>query len=68
MKKESENHPKARKKFCPRCRSKNIIPIQYGFPSSEMVEQRKKGVVKTGGCVVGDDSPRWYCKDCGPEF
>ena len=63
-----ENCSEADRKICPRCRSIEIIPIQYGLPAPEMVEQHKKGQVKIGGCVVGEDSPRWYCKECNYEF
>lgn len=66
--KPEEQEEKGSKKNCPRCRSIDIIPIQYGLPSGDMKEKHDKGQVKIGGCVVGEDSPRWYCKDCDYEF
>ncbi|MFC2165395.1 hypothetical protein ACFLT2_10430 [Acidobacteriota bacterium] len=53
---------------CPKCRSSNIISILYGMPTSEAAEERDKGLLKLGGCVVSDDDPQWHCKDCGYEF
>ena len=42
--------------ICPKCKSKNIIPIVYGYPSSELFELSEQGKVKLGGCeqVFGD--------------
>jgi hypothetical protein len=27
-----------------------------------------EGAIALGGCVVGDDSPAYRCRDCGHEF
>jgi hypothetical protein len=57
-----------KKKTCPRRRSKNVIPIMYGYPTSEAGDEAEKGLIKLGGCCVSDDDPQWYCKDCKKEF
>lgn len=36
--------------ICPKCKSKNIISIVYGYPSSELFELSEQGKVKLGGC------------------
>lgn len=54
------------KLVCPKCKSKNIIPIVYGYPSSELFELSGQGKVKLGGCerVFGYMQSNRYCKDC----
>ena len=56
--------------ICPYCRSKNVIPIIYGFPGPDMFVAAEKGEIKLGGCVIslnGDDNDA-YCKDCNKEW
>ena len=36
--------------ICPKCKSKNIISIVYGYPSSELFELSEQVKVKFGGC------------------
>lgn len=52
--------------ICPKCKSKNIIPIVYGYPSSELFELSEQGKVKLGGCeqVFGYMQSNRFCKDC----
>ncbi|MCK9591522.1 MAG: hypothetical protein M0Q91_05890 [Methanoregula sp.] len=50
---------------CPKCKSKNdVIPIQYGYPSVRMFEERESGKIELGGCIVAPENPNWYCKKC----
>ena len=37
---------------CPICKSQNIVPISYVFPTPEAVEDSKAGKVHLGGCIV----------------
>ena len=55
-------------KKCPKCSSKNVIPIVYGLPSPELFEKAEAGKVKLGGCCVGENDPEIYCKDCEYEW
>jgi hypothetical protein len=50
---------------CPECRSKNYIPIIYGYSSEELLRKGRAGEAKLGGCCVGIGDPDSYCKDCG---
>lgn len=70
---ESRSNPvKSRKncekKQCPECGSSDTIPIQYGFPSPEMMNAADKGKIRLGGCVIKNDSPDWHCKACQLDF
>lgn len=49
---------------CPNCGSSHVIPILYGYPS-ELGDETK---YKIGGCMLREDNPEWYCKDCESEW
>jgi len=53
---------------CPKCDSKNIIPIQYGLPSFKMQCEKYEGKIKLGGCVVHKNNPDFHCRDCKLDF
>jgi rRNA maturation endonuclease Nob1 len=55
-------------KRCPRCGSKHIVPIEYGYPSREMFEDARYGRIVLGGCLVTPDSPDHLCDSCGHEW
>ncbi len=53
--------------ICPKCKSENIVPIMYGYPSNEAFEEAEKGNLKLGGCEILIDGlamPDRFCKDC----
>ena len=47
---------------CPDCGSNWILPISYGRPRPETVEEAQRHEIVLGGCIVG--TPRWHCNDC----
>lgn len=52
-------------KNCPVCGSdKTIQPIMYGLPAKDA----KEVDVHFGGCIVTQESPRWYCSKDKVEF
>ena len=55
-------------KPCPRCHSDEVVPILYGMPSPEVVEEPRAGRVKLGGCVTWPEAPDWHCVACGHEW
>lgn len=61
-------------KKCPKCNSKNIIPIIYGEPTYENYLRSEKSEVMLGGCCIMVDENNksimneYYCKDCGNEY
>lgn len=48
-----------------KCKSNNIIPIMYGYPSHDAFIEAEKGNLKLGGCEVfiGGGQPDCFCKD-----
>lgn len=54
---------------CPDCHQKDqVIPIIYGEPRPEIMEQAELGQLKLGGCLVSNHSPKWYCIRDDREF
>ena len=54
---------------CPKCGTKNIVPIQYGYPTPEAVEDSKKNKVHFGGCTVDVfNQPNFHCNDCNLDW
>lgn len=50
---------------CPRCRAEIVpVPIVYGYPSMEMVDDAEAGKLRLGGCIVGPESPDYACPEC----
>ena len=51
------------KPVCPVCKSsKNVVPIIYGKPCTELIKKAERGECKLGGCTPDENSPRNYCK------
>ena len=49
---------------CPKCDSKNIVPIIYGMPGMDLREEEIKGKIQLGGCCIEEDAPDRHCNDC----
>ena len=52
---------------CLKCQSTNTCEISYGYPADEeeymkLVAEKK---IYPGGCSIENNSPIWYCNDCG---
>ncbi len=54
-----------RQRRCVRCGSSDAIPIVYGLPTWEAVEEAQRGQIVLGGCVIGHESPAFECAGCG---
>ena len=39
---------------CPTCKVGKLIPIVYGMPGHELMEQSGRGEIELGGCVVSE--------------
>ena len=59
-----EDHDRGGKHVCPRCGSNTVLPILYGLPAGEAVEEAKRGEIALGGCCISDDMPQWHCSEC----
>ena len=64
----SKMNRKTKKLKCPKCNSKETVPIVYGLPPMELVEEANRGEIALGGCCVVPDQPEWQCKSCDYEF
>jgi hypothetical protein len=53
---------------CPRCGSADVLPIRYGYPGPEMVEDWHAGRIALGGCMIHPDYPDHACRGCGHEW
>ncbi len=54
--------------MCPYCGKRNTVPMVYGYPGAELAEAQERGELQLGGCCIGDDMPKRFCKDCREEF
>jgi hypothetical protein len=48
-------------KRCPRCHSDEVIPVAYGLPSPEQLEESMAGRVALGGRSIWPEAPEWRC-------
>ena len=56
-------------KLCPSCKSENTVPIQYGYPTPEAVEDSKKNKVHFGGCTIDVfNQSNFHCNDCNHDW
>ncbi len=59
------NEPAAPKQRCPSCAELVVpLPIVYGYPSPELMEEAEAGRVRIGGCVISADDPEYECPSC----
>ena len=63
---------------CPTCNAGKLIPIVYGLPLRELMEQSERGEVELGGCIITEvfdpergfvsGDPELYCPKCEGRF
>ena len=53
---------------CPKCSSKQSVPILYGYPTYEAALEAEAGKLVLGGCCEEIDGPHYHCKDCEHEW
>ena len=53
---------------CPKCGSRKLARIVYGYPRLPLRLYSITGRVVLAGCMVGADSPTSYCRNCGTTF
>jgi len=64
MIKEQTTSKKGKRRLCPNCGSQNVVPMIYGLPGPELIQEQEEGKVELGGCLISEDNPRRCCKDC----
>ena len=52
--------------ICPKCKSNNVIPIMYGYPAPEAMEEAESHGVHVYRDIGGGQLDR-FCKDCEHE-
>ena len=55
------------KRTCPKCKSKNIALLFWGYPADfdeSMEKQVERKEIVLGGCLVTDHDPKWECNEC----
>ena len=53
---------------CPACTKAKLVPIAYGLPGPEMLNDVELGLVQIGGCCVTDNDPELACLRCEAQF
>ena len=53
---------------CPKCKSENIIPIVWGYPTQELLDDDEAGRVISYGDLIPPNPPDSHCKSCGHEW
>ncbi len=62
---------------CPTCNATKLIPIVYGLPGRELMQQSDRGEIELGGCVVTQildqngvrtNDPELHCPTCSSKF
>ena len=54
---------------CPIClKQDSVIKIMFGKPSKKPIKEAAAGKIRLGGCAVGLESPKLYCKRDDFEF
>jgi hypothetical protein len=53
---------------CPTCKKAKLVPIVYGLPGTELLQDSENGLVALGGCVVTGNDPELECLGCEAKF
>ena len=78
MKRTSRTHSLRKGSNCPTCNAAKLIPIVYGLPGRELMEQSDRGEIELGGCIITEvfdpktgffsGDPELYCPKCEGRF
>ena len=51
---------------CPQCGKSSIALIFWGYPGNMdwYLQATKNKEIVGGGCIIGNDDPKWECNDC----
>ncbi len=63
----SDREVVAARGLCPACRGRGLVPILYGMPAPEAMEDARRGRLAIGGCIVADENPELHCVECGSD-
>ena len=51
---------------CPQCGKSSVATIFWGYPGNMdwYLQAIKNKEIVAGGCLIGNDDPKWECNDC----
>ena len=52
---------------CDSCGATPALPVVYGYPGPELLEEAQRGAVILGGCLVAEGVPDWLCSRCSED-
>lgn len=53
---------------CPKCGGK-VVPIIWGEPTAEAMQQAERKEIILGGCLISmGGNPQWGCLECETQF
>lgn len=52
---------------CSVCKG-HVVPMAYGFPSSETFQKADRKEVVLGGCCISGNDPDWECIECHTKY
>jgi hypothetical protein len=52
-------------RMCPGCGREDSVPLVWGLPGPELMEQAERGLVALGGCLLPGEAPAFSCRACG---
>ena len=53
---------------CPTCKKAKLVPLIFGLPGMDLVEQEARGEIVLGGCVSSEFPPELQCLGCSAQF
>jgi hypothetical protein len=53
---------------CPKCGSRDVLPIVYELPGPDLTEESITGTVALGGGAMSAEAPDHVCQHCGHEW
>ena len=53
---------------CPTCKKAKLVPLIFGLPGMDLVEQEARHEIVLGGCVSGECPPELQCLGCSAQF
>lgn len=49
---------------CPACGEMTVLPITYGLPDDELMEDSSRGTAIIGGCIIWEGQAENACTNC----
>lgn len=53
---------------CPTCKKAKLVPLIFGLPGMDLMEQEGRREIVLGGCVSSEFPPELECLGCEARF